>query len=89
MLANLGSGKGYSIKELVNTIINSNYVKNKPKIVFDKTKPSGDKIRILSTKNAKKYGVYSISNFQDSIDQTIKWYLENRSKVNLRFNYFN
>jgi GDP-L-fucose synthase len=85
---NLGSGKGYSIKELVNTISNSKYVKIKPKIVFDRTKPSGDKIRILSTKRAKNYGIYSISNFQNSIDQTIKWYIENKSKVNLRFNYF-
>ena len=61
---NLGSGKGYSIKELVKTICNSKYVKNKPKIVFDKTKPSGDKIRILSVARAKKFGVYSISNFK-------------------------
>lgn len=85
---NLGSGKGYSIKELVKTICNSKYVKNKPKIVFDKTKPSGDKIRILSVARAKKFGVYSISNFQKSIDQTIAWYLNNRDKLSLRFNYF-
>lgn len=85
---NLGSGKGYSIKKLVTTICSSKYIKNKPKIIFDKSKPSGDKIRILSVARAKRLGVYSVSNFQDTIDKTIKWYLENQKKISLRFNYF-
>jgi GDP-L-fucose synthase len=85
---NLGSGKGFSIKRLVNTICMSKNIKRKPKIIFDKTKPTGDKIRILSIKKAKKYGVFFNTNFQKAIDETIKWYIDNKPKTKLRFNYF-
>ena len=85
---NLGSGKGFSIKNLVNAICISKYIKRKPKIIFDKTKPTGDKIRILSIKKAKKYGIFFNTNFQKAIDETIKWYIDNKPKTKLRFNYF-
>jgi GDP-L-fucose synthase len=85
---NLGSGKGYSIKKLVTAIVNSKYIENKPKIIFDKSKPSGDKKRVLDIRRAKKLKVYKISNFQNSIDKTIDWYLTNKKKTKLRFNYF-
>jgi len=85
---NLGSGKGFSIKRLVNTICMSKYIKKKPKIIFDKTKPTGDKIRILSIKKAKKYNVFFNTNFQKAINETVKWYIENKPKTKLRFNYF-
>ena len=85
---NLGSGKGYSIKKLVKCICNSKYVKRKPKIIFDKSKPSGDKIRILNVRRSKKYGIYKKTDFQQAINETIKWYIENKSKTKLRFNYF-
>lgn len=85
---NLGSGKGYSIKKLVTAIANSKYIENKPKIIFDESKPSGDKKRVLDTRRAKKLKVYKISNFQSSIDKTIDWYLTNKKKTKLRFNYF-
>jgi GDP-L-fucose synthase len=85
---NLGSGKGYSIKKLVTAIVNYKYIENKPKIIFDKSKPSGDKKRVLDIRRAKKLKVYKISNFQNSIDKTIDWYLTNKKKTKLRFNYF-
>ena len=85
---NLGSGKGYSIKQLVKAICNSRHIKIKPKIIFDKSKPSGDKVRILNVKRAKKYKIYKITNFQNAIDETIKWYIDNKPKTKLRFNYF-
>ena len=85
---NLGSGKGYSIKFLVKSILNSKYITNKPKVIFDKTKPSGDKIRILSTKKAKKFKIYKVTNFQKAIDETISWYKKNSFKTKFRFNYF-
>ncbi len=85
---NLGSGRGYSIKKLVECICNSKHVKIKPKVLFDKKKPSGDKIRILCVKRSKKLGVYRITNFQKAIDETIDWYINNRSQTLLRYNYF-
>jgi len=85
---NLGSGKGYSIKKLVNTICSSKYIKIKPKIIFDKSKPAGDKKRILDTKRSKSLKIYQVSNFQKSIDKTINWYLNNKSKTKLRYSFF-
>ncbi|NBP59119.1 NAD-dependent epimerase/dehydratase family protein, partial [bacterium] len=57
-LVNVGSGKGTSIKELVNIIFNSKFLIKKPKIIFDITKPSGDKKRILDVTLAKKNGIF-------------------------------
>ncbi len=85
---NLGSGKGYTIKKLVKSICNSKHIKLKPKVIFDKNKPTGDKIRILSVKRSKKLKVYKITNFQRAIDETIEWYINNRPKTRLRYNYF-
>lgn len=85
---NLGSGKGYSIKNLVKSICNSKFLKKKPKIIFDKSKPTGDKIRILSIERSKKLGIHKITKFQDALDETIKWYIKNKPKTKLRFNYF-
>ena len=48
---NLGSGKGVSIKKIANAI--AKMVPGGPiKIIWDKTKPSGDKMRKMSTKRA-------------------------------------
>ena len=85
---NLGSGKGYTIEKLVKSICNSKHIKFKPKVIFDKNKPTGDKIRILSVKRSKKLKVYKITNFQRAIDETIEWYINNRPKTRLRYNYF-
>ncbi len=49
---NLGSGKGYSIKEIVEIIISN--LPKKPKVIYDTSKPSGDKKRILDIKRAKE-----------------------------------
>ena len=43
---NIGS-TGYSIKYLVKTLLNCKNIPQKPKVIFDKSKPQGDKIRIL------------------------------------------
>ena len=44
---NLGSGRGYSIKYLAETI--RNIIDKNVKIVWQKNKPTGDKIRVLNT----------------------------------------
>ena len=86
---NIGSGKGISIKQLVKTIINSKFVKNKPKIVYDLSKKSGDKKRVLITKLAKKNGIINQTSLKDGIDQSILWYLENKKFINnFKYNQF-
>ena len=44
---NLGSGTGYTIKKLIKVILSDKGIKHKPKIFWDKSKPSGDKKEFL------------------------------------------
>ena len=85
---NIGSGTGISIKELVNTLLSSEIIKKKPKVIFDKTKPTGDKKRILDTSLAKSYGITNKVSLKEGLDKTINWYLNNQSLTHKRFNYF-
>ena len=80
---NIGSGKGCSIKSLAETI--SNLVPKKPKLIFDSSLPTGDKIRILDTKRAQEIlGYKPKTTIQEGIKKTIEWYIENKSIADLR-----
>jgi GDP-L-fucose synthase len=72
---NLGSGTGYSIKELINTIIE--HSGKNPKIVWDTTKPSGDKIRVLDTSRAQQLGIHPRISLEEGIKDLVGWYKEN------------
>ena len=85
---NIGSGKGVSIKKLVRTILNSKYLIKKPRVIFDKSKPSGDHKRVLDIKRANKYGIKCQTKLSIGISETINWYLKNRKTFNKRFNHF-
>ena len=85
---NIGSGKGCSIKNLVNTLLSCKNLPNKPKIVYDKNKPAGDKIRILSTFKAKRNGIMPKIKLKEALEKTIEWYLKNQNKNEKRYNYF-
>ena len=75
---NLGSGKGVQISKIAEIIAKN--VPNGPlKIIWDKSKPSGDKIRIMDTKRAKKNGFEAKTKIEDGIKKTIEWYLEEGS----------
>lgn len=84
---NVGSGQGVSIKDLVNTVIDiSDY---KPEIVWDISKPSGDKQRILNTKKLNDYGFIPQINLKEGLTRTLKWYTNNASTIeNKRYNVF-
>ena len=86
---NIGSGKGLSIKDLIFNILKCKNIKIKPKLVFDKSKASGDKKRILDTKLAQKNGIKPKKNIKDGLEETIEWYLKNLTNEKNRFNYFN
>jgi len=85
---NIGSGKGTSIKNLVETIVSSKYIKNKPSILFDNSQPSGDKIRILDTSLANKHGISCNKNLKEGIDLTLGWYLSEKDSIKGKYNYF-
>ena len=83
---NLGSGKGYKIKEIAETIIN--ILDKKKKIIWEKDKPMGDKKRIMSIERAKKIGFEVSVGIKEGLERTIKWYLKKENKNILRFNSF-
>ena len=82
---NLGSGKGYTIKELVeilSSIIDFNYE-------FDISKNSGFPRRIMNIDNAKKIIGYDPKiNLEQGLKKTWDWYLKNKNENDLRHNYF-
>jgi GDP-L-fucose synthase len=81
---NIGSGKGYSIKKLAETIASN--VPNK-KIKWKKVAFQGDKIRILSMKKANSKGIKAKTSIQVGIKKTIEWYL-NKKDISNRYNIF-
>ncbi|MEK6933402.1 MAG: NAD(P)-dependent oxidoreductase [Nanoarchaeota archaeon] len=83
---NLGSGKGYTIKEIVDIIVNN--LEKKPKIVWDTSKPSGDKKRLMDISRAKSLGWEPIISLEAGIKDTMEWYKNNKNIVNKRFNVF-
>jgi len=82
---NLGSGKGYSIKELVETLnefLDFNYQ-------FDTSKPSGFPRRIMDMAKAKKVIHYEPStSLLDGLKETWNWFVENQNEYLQKQNYF-
>jgi len=82
---NLGSGRGYSIKELVETLnsfIDFNYV-------FDTTKPSGFPKRVMDISLARRLIHYSpTTTLLDGLKETWDWFVENQDEYLNKMNYF-
>ena len=82
---NIGSGKGVSIKSIAEVIAKS--VPNGPlKILWDRSKPSGDKIRLMNISKAKKMGFKPNVDIVTGIKRTINWYIN--SKQSKKYNAF-
>ena len=71
-LLNISSGKGISIKKLINLI--KSKIKYKGTLVWDKTKPNGQKVKIFSTKQMKKLNINCDTKLSSGLSETIKWY---------------
>jgi len=82
---NLGSGKGYSVEELVETLhsfLDFNYK-------FDFTKPSGFPKRVMDISLAKEQIHYNpTTSLLDGLKQTWNWYIKNQDEYLKRKNYF-
>ncbi len=83
---NVGSGVGCSIRDLMLTL-----QKHFPglKVEWDVSKPSGDKVRIMSTDRLRNLGFSLETNLSDGLSKTISWYEKNRSVLKHRYNSFN
>ncbi len=82
---NLGSGKGYSIKELIETLnsfIDFNYK-------FDTTKPSGFPKRAMDISLARKLIHYNpTTTLLDGLKETWDWFVKNQDEYLNKMNYF-
>jgi GDP-L-fucose synthase len=82
---NLGSGKGYSIREVVETLksfIDFNYK-------FDTTKPSGFPKRVMDISLARKLIHYNpTTTLLDGLKETWDWYVKNQDEYLRKKNYF-
>ncbi len=84
---NLGSGQGCSIKNLVEIIVKN--ADKKPEVIFDSSKPSGDKKRLMDvTRAGELIGWRPEISLEDGISKTMQWYKENKSLVGKRYNVF-
>mgnify|MGYP003109971085 FL=1 len=70
---NLGSGTGVTIKQVAEII--SEYFNKE--IIWDETKPMGDKKRLMDMSRARSYGFEPKTSFKEGIIKTIEWYKEN------------
>ncbi len=84
---NLGSGTGVTIKQLVETIVRISG--KKLRIVWDTSKPSGDKKRLFDTTRAKSIGFVPQVSLEEGLRITYNWYLENKEMAENRYDIFN
>ena len=83
---NLGSGDGYSIKEVVEMVVKH---ANKPlEIKWLTDKPAGDKIRLFDMTKAKSYGFNISVSLDEGIKHTTDWFLNNKEILDKRYNAF-
>lgn len=82
---NLGSGQGYTIRELVETLnsfLDFNYH-------FDTTKPSGFPRRVMDISLAKDVIEYNpTTSLLEGLKETWEWFVENRDEYLKKKNYF-
>jgi GDP-L-fucose synthase len=83
---NLGSGDGVTIKKIAETI--SNCMSDDCEIIWDTSKPSGDKQRIMNTKRAESLNIKPKISLSEGIKSTIKWYNNFGYDAEDRYNAF-
>jgi GDP-L-fucose synthase len=83
---NLASGQGVSIRQLVEIIVR--FVDPPPTVVWDRSKPSGDRIRLMDVSRARAIGFAPAVSIDDGIRRTIEWYRAHKSAREARFNVF-
>jgi len=83
---NLGSGVGVTIRRLVEIIVS--HLPKKPKVIWDTTKPSGDKKRLMDMTRAKRYGFEPQVPFEKGVPAVMEWYLKNKAETGKRYNVF-
>jgi len=83
---NLCSGRETTNREVIEILQrNTDF---KPVIIYDTSRPSGDRRRVLDVSRLKALGFEPKISLEEGIIQTMRWYKENKSKDELRYNIF-
>jgi GDP-L-fucose synthase len=83
---NLGSGVGVTIRRIVEVIVGN--LKVKPEVVWDTSKPSGDRKRLMDMSRARSIGFEPQISIEEGICEVMDWYEKNRGEVDKRYNVF-
>ncbi len=83
---NLGSGVGVSVRRVVEIILEN--VKNPPEVVWDTSKPTGDKIRLMDISRAKSLGWKPKISIEKGVRDTLSWYRDHAGHADWRYNVF-
>lgn len=84
---NLGSGVGTSIKEIVEAV--TACLDNPPRIVWDTSKPSGARARLMDITRAREMlGFEPRTTLQRGVSETVEWYLKNSDIADGRYSVF-
>lgn len=83
---NLGSGKKYTIGDVVNLVIK--YSSRKNTIQYNPSGIKGDDIRLFDMTRANSYGFEPQTTLEDGIKLTTEWYLNNKEILDKRYNPF-
>ena len=84
---NLGSGKGFTIKELVDTLIQ--IIDKSCEVIWDKSKPTGDRKRIMDTQRARnELNFIPATSLTEGLEKTVNWFLKNHKNYSDKYNSF-
>ena len=83
---NLGSGERVSIRQIVEIILKN--MDNPPEVVWDTSKPSGDRIRLMDMTRANEIGFKPQISIEDGVKEVMAWYKANKGQTENRYNVF-
>ncbi len=83
---NLGSGRGTTIREVVE--IAAAAAPRRPDIRWDTSKPAGDRKRLMDMSRAAAHGFAPAIGIAEGIRETFAWYLAHRQEADRRYNAF-
>jgi GDP-L-fucose synthase len=83
---NLGSGGGYTIKNLVDLVLK--YSGRDIPVKWLTDAPSGDNKRLMSVDRMKKHGLDTTVSLEEGIKLTTEWFLNNKEILDKRYNPF-
>ena len=83
---NLSTGVGISIREAVDVILR--HLNKKPEVVWDRSRPTGDPVRVMDISRAESLGFRPEISFEDGIAETVEWYQKNKAEAGKRYDVF-